>query len=312
MRFLLTLLIAVALLGGVTISGASVPKKIVLIGGAKSEGPARHDYPNGIRLLKALLESSPDAFAGKGLIVESYPNGWPVDPAALDGAATVVWYFDGLEKHPLHDAARRTRFEALMKRGAGLVAIHQASTLPAGERNIDLLGWLGASRDGMYDRTDELVKLAPASRAHPVNRGVKAFTYFDEFYPTLQFHSDPSRITPILRGKLHVQARDGKPVVIGSPQNRTVAWAFSRQGGGRSFGFSGGHYLAVLDEPAIRKTLLNAIFWTAGIEVPKRGVRSDLPDRDTRNQHKATNVPATNTTVGSSPVRARSALSMTA
>ena len=282
------MLVAVVLLGGVAISSASVPKKIVLIGGAKSEGHARHDYPNGIRLLKLLIESTPDASAGKALVVESHPDDWPSDPAAFDGASTVVWYFDGLEKHPLHDAARRASFEALMKRGVGLVALHQASTLPAGGRNINLLQWLGASRHGMFDRTDEMVKLKPAAPFHPVSRGMQPFTYFDEFYPTLQFLGSGRDITPILRGKLHVQARDGEPVVIGSPKVRTVAWAFARKGGGRSFGFSGGHYLVALDSPAIRKMLLNAIFWTAGIDVPKQGVRSNAPDAATRIAHGAT------------------------
>ena len=56
---------------------------------------------------------------------------------------------------------------------------------------------------------------------------------------------------------------------------RTVAWAFERPGGGRSFGFTGLHYLASLDQPELRKLLLNAIVWTAGIEVPKEGITSE-------------------------------------
>ena len=262
-------------------AGETAPRKIVLVGGAKSEGPARHDYPNGIRLLKQLLESSPDANAGKRLIVDARADGWPADPAVFEGAATIVWYFDGLERHPLHDAARRAQFESLMNRGVGLVALHQASTVPAGDHRIGVQRWLGAVREGMFDRTDEMTALKPFAPGHPVSRGVSAFTYFDEFYPTLRFNDGGRGVTPILQGKLHVQARDGKPVIIGAPRVRTVAWAFERAGGGRSFGFSGGHYLAALDEPAIRKLLLNAIFWTAGIDVPRQGVRAGLPSAAT-------------------------------
>lgn len=276
MRRAFALFLACASLCWGTTHAADAPKRIVLIGGPKSEGPARHDYPNGVRLLSALLDSSPDAQAIDSLIVAAYPDGWPADPAALEGASTIVCYFDGLGRHPLLDGTRRARFEASMHQGAGFVALHQASTVPEDDKVIGLPRWLGGARYGMFDRTDEMVAFTPAAPDHPVSRGVKAFTYFDEFYPTFRFN-EARAITPILKGRLHVQYRSNQPVVIGEPRMSTVAWAYERDGGGRSFGFSGAHYLAALDEPAVRKMLLNAIFWTAGIEVPKDGVRSGLP-----------------------------------
>lgn len=248
----------------------------MLIGGVKSEGPARHDYPNGIRVLKAILESSPDA-KGK-LTVAAYPDGWPKDPSALDGAATIVWYFDGLDKHPLLDAAHRAQFEAAMKRGVGLVVLHQASTVPPGN-DLDLPRWLGGARYGMFDRTTEWAQLESASPTHPIGLGVGAFAYRDEFYPTFRFRSGT---VPVLKAVLHPQYRDGQYLVADMPQTSDAAWAFEREGGGRAFGFSGAHYLETLDEPHVRKMLLNAIFWTAGLEVPEAGVRSGLSDAATR------------------------------
>ena len=47
---------------------------------------AQHDYPDGVRVLKAVLESSPDVTGVAGLVVDAYPDGWPADPAAFDGA----------------------------------------------------------------------------------------------------------------------------------------------------------------------------------------------------------------------------------
>ena len=35
---------------------------------------------------------------------------------------------------------------------------------------------------------------------------------------------------------------------------------------------------AALDEPMLRKTLLNAVLWSAGVEVPPGGVRSTRPE----------------------------------
>ncbi|MCL1635099.1 ThuA domain-containing protein [Luteimonas sp. SX5] len=256
------------------------PKKIVLIGGAKSEGPARHDYPNGVRILKAILESSPDA---QNVTVAAYPGGWPKDPRALDGAATIVLYFDGLDKHPLLDAAHRAQFEAAMRRGAGVVALHQASTVPPGN-DMDLPRWLGGARYGMFDRTTQWTQPVSTQPAHPVSRGVGAISYRDEFYPTLRFRSGT---VPILKAQLHPQYRDGKYLVDDVAETRDIAWIYEREGGGRSFGFTGAHYLQALDEPNVRKLLLNAIYWTAGLDVPEAGVGSGLSDAATQAARKA-------------------------
>lgn len=249
--------------------GDAAPRRIVLIGGVKSEGPGRHDYPDGIRQLKSLLAASTTQLA-----VVAYENGWPDDPAAFDGAAAVVLYFDGLDQHPLRDAARRRQFDALMARGAGLVALHQASAVPADDALIGLQRWLGAARFGTHDRSTETTTLWPATPSHPINRGVGAFVYRDEFYPTLRF-TEPGRVTPILSATLHVQYRNGRRVLADISELTTVAWAFERAQGGRSFGFTGGHFLASLDEPMLRKTLLNAVLWTAGVDVPAAALRAE-------------------------------------
>ncbi len=66
--------------------------------------------------------------------------------------------------------------------------------------------------------------------------------------------------------------------MLGEPVTATVAWVYERADGGRAFAFTGGHYLAALDQPSVRKMILNAIAWTARIEVPFEGIRSQYPD----------------------------------
>ncbi len=252
-------------------AAAQPTKHVVLIGGRESHAPGEHAHPNGIRILEALIESSPDVADTGRVVVHAYPDGWPSDPAVLERASTIVWYFDGLEKHPLLDATRRAQFDRLMKKGVGLVTLHQSSTLPPGNASIHLPAWLGAARYGMFNRTDEQADFLPAP--HPTTQGVRPFSYKDEFYPTLRFDDGPGRMTPVLSGILGIQFQDGKTVAI-APEKRTVAWAYQRAGGGRAFLFTGVHYLRAFDTPDIRKMLLNAIFWTAGMTVPKDGVRS--------------------------------------
>lgn len=250
-------------------------KRVVLVGGPASEGPGRHAYPDGIRALEALLEASPDA---RGRIeVHAYPDGWPADARAFDGAAAVVLYFDGLDRHPLRDPQRRASFEALMRRGVGVVALHQASTVPPDD-DLGLPRWLGGVRVGTFDRTTEWTTLQP-NTAHEAARGMMPFEYRDEFYPTLRFAGGAAGTrTPVLRATLHPQFRDGRALVEDVAETVDVAWAFERSGGGRSLGYTGAHYLAALDEPGVRRLLLNAVLWTAGLDVPEEGARvPDLP-----------------------------------
>jgi len=255
---------------------ADAAKKIVLIGGPKSHGIGEHDFPDGILLLKEFLDESPDA---RGVSVAAYPDGWPMDSTALEGASTLVLYFDGLpvgaDSPPSLSTAHREQFERLMKRGVGVVALHQASTVPGNETTFDLPRWLGGARYGMVDRTTEPVLFKPA--AHPISNGVGEFLLNDEFYPTIRFLENNKRVTPILTGKLHPQFRNGKFLVIDKAEIHPVAWAYEREDGGRAFTFTGLHYLEGLDNPSLRKVLLNAIFWTAKIDVPKQGVQTGAP-----------------------------------
>ena len=269
-RWFAMLLLACGLLAG---CGREPPRKIVLIGGKKSEAAGRHDYPAGIRALQALLEASPDARKAHVEVV-AFPDGWPADAAALEDAAAMVWYFDGLDRHPLKDPAVRAQVDAAMRHGAGLVTLHQASTVPADD-DYGLPGWLGAVREGTFDRTTQWARVEPAVAMHPVVRGVSPFEHRDEFYPTLRFSPGAA---PLLAADLDVQFRDGARLLQATPERATVAWTYEREGGGRSFGYTGTHFLAALDEPALRTVLLNAILWSAGVEIPGRGARDGAQD----------------------------------
>jgi type 1 glutamine amidotransferase len=64
-------------------------------------------------------------------------------------------------------------------------------------------------------------------------------------------------------------------VEAGVPQ--VVAWAYERPGGGRGFGFTGGHFHNNWMQDDCRKLVLNALYWTAGGEIPDDGIASRTP-----------------------------------
>ncbi|HEV7225050.1 MAG TPA: hypothetical protein VGN42_20260, partial [Pirellulales bacterium] len=55
-----------------------------------------------------------------------------------------------------------------------------------------------------------------------------------------------------------------------------VAWTTERPDGGRGFGFTGGHFHRNWGNDDFRKLVLNALFWTAKVEVPSQGVASSV------------------------------------
>jgi hypothetical protein len=70
-------------------------------------------------------------------------------------------------------------------------------------------------------------------------------------------------------GNPTVRARTGMPEV--------VAWVYQRPGGGRGFGFTGMHTHWNWAQDDFRTTVLNALVWIAGAEVPADGVPSRRP-----------------------------------
>src|SRR6266478_6419588 len=74
---------------------AAPPAKIVLIAGKPSHGVGQHEFNAGTLLLEKCLRQN------KGVETVVVKGGWPEDEKVFDGAASVVLYMDGGEKHPL-------------------------------------------------------------------------------------------------------------------------------------------------------------------------------------------------------------------
>ena len=250
-------------------------KKIVLIAGKKSHGPGDHEYEKGVELLKRCLDNSPSA---KGIRTEVYLNGWPQNPGVLDDAATILFYCDGSDRdekaHPLLYGNRMETLDRLMKRGAGFVAIHYAVFVPSkngGEQYLDWMGGYfdyenGTAANNWYSKIEtKEYQISFPMPEHPIVHGVQPFQVKEEYYFNLRFRENDRRLAPIL--------------TFGSDKSdltSVVAWAIERTDGGRGFGYTGGHFHKNWENENVRKMILNALLWTAKVDVPKEGVISSL------------------------------------
>jgi len=93
-----------------------------------------------------------------------------------------------------------------------------------------------------------------------------------EFVPILMAApSDDVRNGPYVYPKgpyPHIQEARGR--------DEAMMWAVEHPGGGRGFGFTGGHFHDNWGDDDFRKVILNACVWLAGAEVPKTGVASSV------------------------------------
>jgi len=240
-----------------------------------------HPNKEGCELFKYCLENSPNA---KGIKCEIYEN-WPENPSTLDNAATIVIYSEGIDPekkydgkpHPVLTPQHMEYLDKLMKKGVGIVCIHYTLIVSRQAEAPKLLEWIGAYYDFQgygsthYPRQNPQ-PCAPVTSYHPVSRGWKEFILHEnELYHNLRFSGNNFSV-PILTTPFH-------------HRQYVVAWALERKDGGHGFGYSGGHFYSEWMNEDCRRMMLNAILWTAKVEVPRDGVVSSVPD-DLKNEKK--------------------------
>ncbi len=138
---------------------------------------------------------------------------------------------------------------------------------------------------------------------HPITRGVKPFKINDEWYFHMRFREGMKGVTPILSAHPPAETmrrgdgpHSGNPDVrkaIANGEIQHMAWAAEREGGGRGFGFTGGHFHWNWGDENFRKVMLNAIVWTAQGEVPTGGVATINPTRAQLEENQDEPKPAT-------------------
>ena len=265
-----------ALLMALTVGAAD--KKIVFLAGGPSHGPGQHEHRAGSLLLQSCLANVPGVTS---LVVS---NGWPTDESVFDGVAAIVVYCDGGKGHPLLQADRLKKMEALMDKGVGLACLHYGVEPTRELGQSQFLDWIGGCFEIHWSVNPTWIAEFSSMPEHPVTRGVKPFTLRDEWYFHMRFREAMKGVTPLLSAvptpgtiKRNDGPHENNPTVrteVEAGKLQPVAWVAERPDGGRGFGFTGGHYHENWGNDQMRKLVLNGILWIAKADVPPEGVQS--------------------------------------
>jgi type 1 glutamine amidotransferase len=234
---------------------AQAPKKRVLLLWSSPDGHPKetHEYQLGQKILKATLEKHAHVEATLACADDPWKDG----PALLAKADGVVLFISEGAKWLSADPDRLAAFQACVKRKAGLSVLHwgmgtrDAKNITA---FVDLLGGCHGGPDRKYKILQTDAKIA--DKKHPILHGLADFKARDEFYYQLKF---AKATTPLVNVTI-----DG--------ESYPVAWALEREGGGRSFGFSGLHFHENWQLPEYRRLVTQGVMWTLELPIPKDGI----------------------------------------
>ena len=166
----------------------------------------------------------------EAVVVPHY--GYPKDESILNGADTIVIFCTGHGGHVLN--SKLEQFDALMKKGIGVVMIHWATEAIKGDPGNKFLEWMGGFCD-LELVGEPALDASFKAREHSIWNGVKPFSVNDEWYYHMRFVKDSKGVTPILTDvplagtlKRPDGARSGNPAVrkaVANGESQHVAWA---------------------------------------------------------------------------------------
>ena len=267
------------LLAALAVFPVRADKSIVLIAGTPSHGKGEHEFRAGCLLLADCLNKVP------GIHASVVSNGWPEDVSILRSANAILLYADGGDGHPAIKPDRLKLLDELASKGVGIGAAHYGVEVPAGIPGFAMLHWTGGYFEAYWSINPTWKADFTGLPSHPITRGVRPFAINDEWYYHMRFAPEMKGVTPILSAvppKSTVGPNgmhSGNPFVrseVERGEEQTLMWAFDRPGGGRGFGFTGGHFHSNWGDDNFRKLVLNALVWIAKGEIPGGGVESTV------------------------------------
>jgi type 1 glutamine amidotransferase len=231
-------------------AGAPKKKLLLLAQGPDGHPPETHEYLRGQQVLQKALEKS----ANLDITLARADEPWREGPELLTKADGVVLFLSEGAKWLQNNPERLKAFQELARRKGGLVVLHWGMG-SKDAKNIDAFVQLFGGCHGGPDRKYKVLstRATIVDKQHPISRGLDDFPVRDEFYYHLKFVKAEPAVQPVLR-----VAIDG--------QDETVAWAWQRPDGGRSFGFSGLHFHENWQLSEYRRLVTQAVRWSLALE----------------------------------------------
>ena len=263
-------------------------KKIVLVAGRPSHAAGEHEHRAGVMLLEKCLDAAAAA-GGPRIVTATYTGGWPADPTAFDNADALFFFADGGGGHPVLQSSRLAQIDGLARRGVGTAFLHYAVEVPKEKGGPEFLDWMGGYFEPHWSVNPHwTLAQTQVAEGHPISRGVKPFETNDEWYYHMRFREPMAGVTAILSAVPPDATRErpdgphsNNPAVrAGKGAREVLAWAYERPGGGRGFGCTGAHFHRNWANEDFRRLMLNALVWTAGLDVPAAGVASAVTTED--------------------------------
>jgi len=221
--------------------------RVFLWAGLKTHSTGQHDYPQFLADWSKLLTE-------KGAVV----NGGLHPPSAADLENTdVVVIYKGDSGYFIDKSA----MDAYVKRGGGLVSLHDALCGPDPAYFSTLVG--GAKKHGEVNYTlDAPISYVIADKTNPIMKDMSNLTIFDEAFFSMTWAKDPA---------VHVLANVEIPGTRSAGEHKgEVApqiWTYEHTVAGgqpaRAFVWMQGHTYANFENYQIQRTLLRGIAWAA-------------------------------------------------
>jgi hypothetical protein len=252
--------------------------KIVLVAGRQSHGPGDHEFFAGCAILLKMLQQT------EGVFPVMARDGWPKNPETFANAKSVVFYMDGGGGHPILHKGHKEVVQKLIDDKVGFVNLHYAVEYPKSQSD-HVLQWLGGYYETGYSTNPHWDADFKELPEHPITRGVKPFKIRDEWYFNIRFKPESKDVTPILKATPPDGVRGTAAAREHKGREEIVAWAFERPTGGRSFGFTGGHTHKNWANDDFRRLVVNAILWSAGVEIPADGAKARMFDPEDINRN---------------------------
>ncbi len=235
--------------------------------GLKSHMAGQHDYPQFLADWSKLLTEH-------GAVVDGSLH--PPTPADLENTAVLIIYKG--DAGYLTEATK-SALESYVKRGGGLVILHDSSCGPDPAYLATLTG--GAKKHGEVNYTlDAPIAYTIVDPDNPIMKDMSAMTIFDEAFYNMTWAHDPA-IHVLATAKIPPtrSAGDHKGEVV--PQMWTYEHTLPGGQPARAFVWMQGHVYANFSNYQIQRTLLRGIAW-AGKQPVDELLNYEAPPRPAR------------------------------